>query len=97
MSAADLPLGLVLASAVACVWLGCFALLRLPAALDRLHAVSFVNAAGGLGLTLAAFLADGISIRSMKVLGLTLLLLIAGAALSHATGRALLLREGRKA
>ena len=97
MSVPDLVLGLVLGLTIVCVWIGSVALLRLPAALDRLHAVGFVNAAGGFGLTLAAFVADGVSIRSMKVLGLTLLLLTAGAALSHATGRALLIREGRKA
>ncbi|TXN23223.1 monovalent cation/H(+) antiporter subunit G [Methylobacterium sp. WL9] len=97
MSGSNLLLWAVLVPTVASVWLGCLATLRLPTALDRLHAVSFVNIAGGGGLTLACFVADGVSVRSMKVLGLTLLLIVAGAALSHATGRALLIREGRKA
>lgn len=97
MTAADVLLGAVLGLAVASVWLGCIAALRLPGALDRMHAVAFVNVAGGALLTLAAFVADGVSIRAMKVLGLYLLLLVSGAALSHATGRALLIREGRKA
>lgn len=97
MSANDLLLFGLLGLTVSSVWLGCLATLRLPSALDRLHAVSFVNIAGGGGLTLACFVADGVSVRSMKVLGLTILLTVGGAALSHATGRALLIREGRKA
>ena len=87
----------LLAGAVAAVWLACLAALRLPRALDRLHAVSFLNAATGALVTAAAFVADGVSGRSLKILFLMLLLLVWGAVLSHAVGRALLLREGREA
>ena len=97
MSGTDLLLWLVLVPTIAAIWIGCLAALRLPAALDRMHAVTFVTIAGSTGLTLAAFVADGISTRSLKILGLSLLLVVASAALSHATGRALLIREGRKA
>ena len=97
MSGADLLLGLLLGLMVAAAWIGALAALRMRAALDRMHAVAFVNAAGGGLLTLACFVADGVSPRSLKVLAVYGLLLLSGAALSHATGRALLIREGRKA
>lgn len=97
MSAADLLLGLILVPTTLAVWIGCIAALRLPAARDRMHAVTFVTVAGGTGLTLAAFVADGVSIRSAKVLALSVALIFTSAALSHATGRALLIREDRRA
>ncbi len=84
----DVLLGVV----VLAVWLGCAGFARLRAPLDRLHCVAFVNAAAGTALTVTAFVADGASTRALKILLITVVSLLGGAALSHATGRALLLR-----
>jgi multicomponent Na+:H+ antiporter subunit G len=73
-------------------WLGAAGFARLRAPLDRLHCVTFVNVAGGGALFVAALLSDGLSIRVCKILLMVIGALIAGAALSHATGRALVLR-----
>ena len=88
--AADLCLGLAVLSA----WIGCFGALRLRSALDRLHAVTFVNAAAGVLVAAAAFLADGVSTRSVKLAGLVAFVLVTGSAVSHAAGRALARRDG---
>ncbi len=93
----DCLVDLCLALAVLSAWLGGFGALRLRSPLDRVHAVAFVNAAGGMALALAAFLADGLSTRSVKLAGLVLAVLVAGAAISHAAGRALALRDGPQA
>lgn len=85
---------ILLALAVASVWIACLAVLRLPQALDRMHAAAFLNAAAGFLVTAAAFVADGVSGRSLKIALLMTLLVVWGAVLSHAVGRALLLREG---
>jgi multicomponent Na+:H+ antiporter subunit G len=82
-----------LAFAVATVWLGAAGFVRLPTPLDRIHAVTFINAAAGAAITLAAFLADGPTDRACKVLFIWLFTLAAGAALSHITGRALTHRQ----
>ena len=95
MSAAII--GLLLALTVAAVWIACLASLRLTSALDRMHAVAFLNAAAGFLVTAAGFAADGISGRSLKI-ALTMTLLVGwSAVLSHAVGRALLVREGPSA
>ena len=73
-------------------WLGCAGFARLRAPLDRMHCIAFVNATSGLALTIASFVSDGLSTRSLKVLLITGLGLLAGAAMSHAIGRSLLLR-----
>jgi multicomponent Na+:H+ antiporter subunit G len=73
-------------------WLGCFGYARLRHALDRLHCVTFVNAGCGLALLLTSLAADGLSTRTFKVAVIACAALLAGAALSHATGRALLVR-----
>lgn len=84
----DVLLGIV----VLAVWLGCAGFARLSAPLDRLHCVAFVNATAGIALTVVAFVADGASTRALKILLITVVSLLGGAALSHASGRALLLR-----
>lgn len=89
--------GALLALTVGLTWLSAFALLRMPRALDRFHAVSFVNIATGVCVTAVSFAADGVSDRSLKILLMTVLLVGFGAVLSHAAGRAVLLREGRSA
>lgn len=83
---------LLLVLVVLAVWLGCAGFARLGAPLDRLHCVAFVNATGGTALTVLAFVSDGASTRALKILLITVVSLLGGAALSHATGRALLLR-----
>ena len=84
----DVLLGLL----VAVTWLGCLGFARLRTPLDRLHCAAFVNAAAGALLTAGAFAADGPSVRAFKVLLMVAVSLLAGAALSHAAGRALLYR-----
>ncbi len=81
----------LLGIAVLAAWLGCAGFLRLRTALDRMHCVAFVYATAGSALTAAAFVSDGPSDRALKMLLLTVVGLLAGAAMSHATGRALLL------
>ncbi|GJE40540.1 monovalent cation/H(+) antiporter subunit G [Methylobacterium persicinum] len=92
-----LLIAVLLALAVGATWLAALALLRLPHALDRFHAASFLNVATGVTVTATAFAADGISGRSLKILFMMVLLVGFGAVLSHAAGRAVLLREGRSA
>ena len=83
----------LLALAVLTCWLGAAGFARLKSPLDRLHCVTFVNAGAGLAILIAAFAADGVSTRALKILVLNAAVLASGAALAHATGRALLLRE----
>jgi multicomponent Na+:H+ antiporter subunit G len=83
----------ILVLTVLCVWLGCAGFLRLRDPLDRLHCVAFINVTASLTVTLAAFLADGVSSRSLKILAIAVLTLLAGAAGAHVTGRALLRRS----
>ena len=90
-------LDLCLAGAVLSAWLGCFGAFRLRSALDRIHAVAFTNIAAGLFVAAAAFLADGVSSRSVKLACLVAFVAVTGAAVSHAGGRALLLRDGPQA
>ena len=82
----------LLAMLVAVTWLGCLGFARLRTPMDRLHCASFVNAAGGVLLAVIAIAADGASDRAFKVLLMVAVTLVAGAALSHALGRALLYR-----
>ncbi len=82
----------LLALAVACTWLGCIGFLRLRDTLDRLHCVAFVNVCVSVAVAVAALVGDGVSPRSLKVVLIALLTLLAGAAGTHVTGRALLQR-----
>lgn len=77
---------------VLAAWLGCAGFARLRSPLDQLHCVTFVNAACGAALAVVAFVADGASDRAFKILLLVAAALLSGAALAHATGRALVLR-----
>lgn len=89
--ATDVLLALLVASA----WLGAAGFVRLRAPLDRLHCATFVNATCGPALLAAALLADGLTGRVLKILLLVLLNLLTGAALSAASGRAILHRKGK--
>ncbi|MGH6876011.1 MAG: monovalent cation/H(+) antiporter subunit G [Rhizomicrobium sp.] len=85
--------GIFLAIAVICAWLGAIAFVRLKSALDRLHCASFVGVASGTSLLVAVFIADGASGRAFKTVFLVAASVIAAAASSHAVGRAILIRE----
>jgi multicomponent Na+:H+ antiporter subunit G len=74
-------------------WLGCVGFARLRAPLDRMHCVAFVNVTAGSALVLAAFLNDGASVRAWKILLIAATSLLAGAAMSHATGRMIMVRD----
>ena len=93
----SIVIGILLALAVAVTWLSALALWRLPRALDRLHALAFLNVAASGLVTGAAFLSDGISGRSLKILVMMVIFVGWAAVLSHVSGRAVLMREGRSA
>ncbi len=78
-------------------WLGAAGFARLRTPLDRMHCVTFVNVAAGLPLVVAAFLSDGASTRFGKILLIAAVNLLAGAVMSHAVGRALLVRGAEPA
>ena len=82
----------LLVVAVAATWLGVAGFARLRAPLDRLHCLSFINIVAGAAVSAAAFASDGFSDRSLTVLFIVALNLLTGAAMAHATGRALLQR-----
>ncbi len=86
----------MLAIAVLACWLGAAAYIRLRGPLDRLHCVTFVNVVSGAAILIAAAVSDGASNRVAKILVLIAIALWDGAALAHATGRALLMREGER-
>lgn len=88
--AVEVLLGLAVFSA----WLGCYGFLRFKTALDRLHCATFVAVAAGFAVTLAVLLQDGLTDRLLKMIAIWLILLLSGAATSHALGRALVLRDG---
>ncbi len=83
---------ILLGCAVLSAWLGCIGFLRFESALDRLHCVAFVSAGGGIAVTLAVIVQDGMSDRSWKALAVLIILLLGGAALMHAAGRAMAVR-----
>ena len=86
--AAEILLGL----GVLAAWLGCAGFARMRSPFDRMHCVAFVNATSGVCVLLAAALTEGPTTRVFKILLIVGIGLLAGAAMSHATGRALLLR-----
>ncbi|MGH1572708.1 monovalent cation/H(+) antiporter subunit G [Methylobacterium sp. P31] len=93
----SIVIGLALALTVAVTWLAALTLWRLPRALDRLHALAFLNVSASAFVVVAAFLADGVSGRSLKILLMMAVYLAWAAVLSHVSGRAALMREGRSA
>lgn len=86
--------GVLLAVAVLGAWIGVLGFARLRAPLDRLHCAAFCNTVCGAALTLATFLADGVSERAFKVAFILILNCVGGALVSHVTGRALVTRDG---
>jgi multicomponent Na+:H+ antiporter subunit G len=86
----------LLALAVLMAWIGALAFLRLRTHFERLHAVTFVNLAAGGAITIAAVLHDGLSGRTFKCIFVWIVIAVVGALLSHATSRALHLRDGER-
>ena len=83
----------LLAGAVLTTWLGAIGFARLAWPLDRLHCVTFVNVTAG-ALILAAAAVWGGSVEDVIKFALLLgAVLVGGAAITHATGRAILQRR----
>lgn len=93
MNAATSAEGALLALGVAAIWLAAFGLLRLPNAFARLHCVGFAGAAGCFCFTMAVLIDRGGGPLGLKSLAAGILLLLTGAFATHATGRALRLRQ----
>lgn len=83
----------LLALVVLALWLAVWGFARLPNAYDRLHCTSFAAIAVGAPLVVLAFVADGASDRAFKILLLVVLMLISGAATTHASARAIAARD----
>lgn len=86
-------IGIILLLVAVVIWIGCVGFIRLRTPFDRLHCATFVAAAAGPLVVLLAFCADGSSSRAWKIVLLVVLLLVDGAALSHATSRTIDLRK----
>ena len=86
----------LLAAAVVLAWIAVAGFLRLRTPFEYVHAVTFANVTVIGLIVIAAFVTDGISSRSLKCALIWLVAVTAGALLSHATGRALYLREGER-
>lgn len=83
----------LLAIAVASAWFGALGFVRLSSSLDRLHCVAFTYVGSGVPMVAAAFVADGATTRSFKILLLFFVALIAGAAVNQAVARAIFTRD----
>ena len=92
----NLAIDALLAFAVLMAWIGGLAFLRLRTNFERLHVITFVNLTAGIAVTAAAVLHDGASGRTFKCIFIWFVIATAGALLSHATSRALHLREGER-
>jgi multicomponent Na+:H+ antiporter subunit G len=94
--AVSIAVDALLGAAVGTAWLGALAFVRLQTPFEQLHVVTFINLAA-LGMAIAAaFVADGLSSRSLKCALIFVTVLCAGSLLAHVTGRALHLREGER-
>lgn len=83
----------LLALAVLTAWLGAAGFARLAWPLDRLHCVTFVYVTCGGLILAAAALRGGSADDVIKVAVLLAALLVGGAAVAHATGRAIVRRR----
>lgn len=83
----------LLALPTAAIWLACLGFARLGTPLDRLHAASFAGVVAGPLVLLAAVVAEGPDASVLKLLFLAVVLLLNGAALGHAVGRAIHVRD----
>lgn len=89
---ADLFLGICVLMA----WLGTFAFVRLDTPLERVHAISFINITVVGSLVIAGFLGQGVTPQTLKLCFIWIAMVLIGALLSHATGRAIYLRSGER-
>jgi multicomponent Na+:H+ antiporter subunit G len=83
----------LLALAVIAAWLGVAGFVRLAWPLDRLHCVTFVNVTCGVSILIAAALTGGSLDDVIKFALLLGALLLGGAAIAHATARAIVRRR----
>ncbi|HEX8756914.1 MAG TPA: monovalent cation/H(+) antiporter subunit G [Steroidobacteraceae bacterium] len=86
----------LLALAVLAAWLGVAGFLRLASPLDRLHCVTFANVTCGVSILIAAALWDGSPEDVIKLALLLGALLVGGAAIAHATARAIVRRRAAR-
>ncbi|MFZ3236535.1 MAG: monovalent cation/H(+) antiporter subunit G [Stellaceae bacterium] len=93
MSAAALAETVLVGLGVMACWLAAFGLLRLPDVFARLHCVGFAGAAGGFSFAAAIVIDRGDDPLGFKSVAAAVLLLLTGAFVVHATGRALRLRR----
>lgn len=84
----------LLAFAVLVAWVMALAFVRMPSQFGRLHAITFFNLVVGGATTAAVVVADGFTARSFQAVLIWLVVVVGGALLSHAIGRALQLRQG---
>jgi multicomponent Na+:H+ antiporter subunit G len=84
---------ILLGLGVVCGWIAVLGALRLPAALDRLHAVTFIYVASLGPVVAAGFVQEGVTERTLKLLFLFAVMVFAGAAVTHALARAIATRE----
>jgi monovalent cation/proton antiporter MnhG/PhaG subunit len=89
----NLAAAILLGVGVLCSWLAVLGALRLRNALDRLHAATFIYAAGLGPVVLAAIAQEGLTDRTLKLVFLFVAMLFAGAAVTHALARAIVTRE----
>ncbi|HET7300724.1 MAG TPA: monovalent cation/H(+) antiporter subunit G [Oleiagrimonas sp.] len=82
----------LLALAVLVAWVMALAFFRLRSGYDRLHAITFFNLVGGGAITAAVVIRDGLTFRTFQCVLIWLVVVSAGALLSHAIARALRLR-----
>lgn len=82
----------LLALAVLIAWITALAFFRLRSGYDRLHAITFFNLVGGGAITAAVVIHDGLTSRTFQCVLIWLVVVSAGALLSHALARALRLR-----
>jgi multisubunit Na+/H+ antiporter MnhG subunit len=88
-----LAVDVFLALAVATSWLGAAAFLFLAAPYDRLHVAAYVTLAAGFFVTLAVIASHPASALVLKAVIIYAALIVTGAIINHAIGRALRLRD----
>ena len=89
-------LAILLALGVAMALLAIVAFLRLATPFERLHAASFVAVAATACFVAAAFVTDGVTGRSLKMVLILVVLVLSGAAANHAVARAVHIRGGER-
>lgn len=86
-------IAVLLLAGAAFAWLGCVGFARFVSPYDRLHCVTFVSVTAGFFVAASAFAADGLSDRTLKIVAFLVVTLANGAAVAHASGRAVMRHE----